>query len=194
MAEKICPYCQANNEADASFCAACGMALPRMEGTTPRVVAEGSIAATAAGQDVQGRQLKKKLKNACTALFAVAILQSLATLLVLFVLRSRYYPDGWDTASEEVQGAVQSVILTMAGIAVAFAALGFWARKSPLPATIIGLVLYLTAMIADAVMEPETIAQGLLVKAIIIAVLAKGISAAVQYRKLKAEAANTAMV
>jgi hypothetical protein len=71
------------------------------------------------------------------------------------------------------------------GVGVIFLALYFWARKQPLPAAIVGLVLFITYVVLLAVLNPATIAQGILMKIIVIAVLVNSIQAGVKYRQLQ---------
>lgn len=61
------------------------------------------------------------------------------------------------------------------GIAVVFGLLGVWARAMPLPPVIIGLVLYVGLATAAAVVNPETIKNGIIVKIVIVLGLIRAI-------------------
>ncbi|MEE2711870.1 MAG: hypothetical protein VX913_03765 [Planctomycetota bacterium] len=64
------------------------------------------------------------------------------------------------------------------GLAAIFLGLFFWSRSSPLPAMITGLAVFLVLQVVNFVIDPATIAQGLLVKALAIVALVTGIKAA----------------
>ena len=66
-----------------------------------------------------------------------------------------------------------------------FFALYFWARKQPLPASIVGLLVYVTMHLLDAIADPTAIARGIIMKIIIIAILVNAIQAGVKYRQLQ---------
>ncbi|MGC3970787.1 MAG: hypothetical protein QM775_26670 [Pirellulales bacterium] len=72
------------------------------------------------------------------------------------------------------------------GIAGAFWALALWSRKSPLPASIVGLVLYVSLHVLDAVVDPTTIAKGFIMKIFIIVLLVQAIQAGLKYRQFAA--------
>lgn len=70
-------------------------------------------------------------------------------------------------------------------LAALFAGLAVWARFNPLPAAIVGLVLFLTIHVVSAIVDPASILQGVIVKVIVIVVLAKAIQAGVRYKQLR---------
>lgn len=182
MAAIKCPHCGVENPEGGAFCESCGKALPSGAAGGPRVVSGDAIATTGAGQTVQAAQLRKQTREAVIALFAVGVLQALGGALLYFILKD----------AREVDPNVPTVVLTMSLVLAAiYGALGFWARKSPLPATIVGLVLYLSLIGVSAVIDPATIGQGIIIKLLIIVALAKGVQAGVKYRQLREEMAKT---
>jgi hypothetical protein len=70
--------------------------------------------------------------------------------------------------------------------AVIFLGLYFWAKKNPLPATIAGLVVYVSFQIAGFAMNPEIAANllGWVFRIMIIGALAKGIQSAAYEKKM----------
>ena len=72
---------------------------------------------------------------------------------------------------------------TMLIIGFVFLALWFWARSSPFPAALTALILYITIHAADAVMDPKSLANGLLIKILIILGLSKAVQSAYALRK-----------
>jgi len=180
MAMAKCPHCGAENAEGSAFCAGCGKALPSATPTGPRVVTGEAMAATSAGRSVQEDQLRKQAKQACIALFAVAVLQVLAALLLSSVLRE---------SNPRAASVVLAVLLVLAAI---YTGLGFWARVNPLPAAIVGLVLYVSLVVLDLVADPSSLARGWLIKLLIVIVLAKAVEAGVKYRQFKAQAGQSA--
>jgi hypothetical protein len=71
-------------------------------------------------------------------------------------------------------------------LAAVMGALSLWARRSPLPAVIIATATYIVVVVANGVMDPSTIAQGWIMKIIIIGFLIKGIKAALALRTANA--------
>ncbi len=183
-----CPHCGATNPSGAAFCESCGKALPAMMGSGPRVVSGDAMPQSAVGQRLVGDELAKTQKGGATALLWVAILQTLFGPVLLFVQKSKL---------EREQPGMQFEILPVAwitifGIAAAFWLLYFWARRSPLPAAIVGLVLFITVHLFDAIADPTQIARGWIMKAIVIFALAKAIDAGIKHRRLMAVANSAA--
>ena len=64
--------------------------------------------------------------------------------------------------------------------------LSFWARRSPLPAVLIATATYAVVIVANAIVDPATIGQGMIMKIIVIGLLVKGIRAALALRAANA--------
>ncbi|HEY7118619.1 MAG TPA: zinc ribbon domain-containing protein [Tepidisphaeraceae bacterium] len=188
-----CPHCGAQNPWGSTFCSSCGKALPTGMPSGPRVVGAKDFATTAAGQKLQGDELRKTAKKAAGALLAVAILQTLGVGLLFVLLQN--LPGARRGALPQ---AAQILIGAQVGVAVIFWGLWFWARVSPLPAAIVGLVLYATLVTINVVTSVSQMSQnngkpggggfggigiGWL-DIIIIAVLVRAISAGATHRKL----------
>jgi len=71
-------------------------------------------------------------------------------------------------------------------LAAVMAGLAIWAKRSPLPAVIVATATYLVVVVANAMVDPATIAQGWIVKILVIAYLIKGIKAALALRTANA--------
>ena len=181
-AEITCPHCGAANPS-AAFCQSCGKALPSAMPSAPRVTTSATgFAATGAGRALQSDELHKQAKKAAGALLAVAVIQAVFGALIVFVLLPRDLP-------AETRGVV---MVSVFGIAAVFFALYFWARRQPLPASIVGLILFVTIHLIDAVADPAALARGLIMKIIIIAILVNAIQAGVKYRQLQRQGAAAA--
>lgn len=169
-----CPHCQSPNAESATFCTSCGKALPKATGG-PRVFdSQRDSATTAAGKKAQSEQLAKTVRKSFGALLFVAIVQTLAAIIMPLTLPAQ--PEG--SSAAVVVGAILGVI------AAVFYGLAFWARKSPLPASIVGLVLFVSLHALDAVVTPESIARGLIMKVIVIVVLVQAVQAGIKAREL----------
>ena len=200
----VCPHCNAANNAGAGFCASCGKALPAASPISPRVITGDVMASTSAGMKLQTDELQKTAKSASGALMAVAIIQTVVggLLLVLFM----NIPVG---RRPPVNLAIMFV--PVLGVGAIFWALYFWSRSNPLPAAIVGLVIYVTVWVLDIVATLVTIANepsgaggpgtrsptsslssGIFIRIIIIAMLARAISAGAKHRKLLRQQAAAA--
>lgn len=178
MGTIICPHCQAENPPRAAFCEACGKAVPQ---TTDglRIVEGKQVAATSSGRAVQADLLHKAARRAVTALIAVGILQIGVGILLFLAFRNS--PHANAVAAAPTMLAILSVL------GVLFLGLGLWARKNPLPASIVGLVVYCTLVIVGVVFNPATASKSLLINILIILVLVRSVSAGVKYKKIKAQ-------
>lgn len=87
-------------------------------------------------------------------------------------------------AIDHDRGMVTLLLVTNLGLAVIYLGLWFWAKRQPFTASVVALLLFLTVIIISAVIDPKTLAQGILVKILFIAALAKAISAGSAERRL----------
>jgi hypothetical protein len=62
--------------------------------------------------------------------------------------------------------------------------LSFWARRSPFPAMLSALCLYLALIVLNAIIDPMTLIQGWLIKILFFAAMIGGIKAALRARNL----------
>ncbi|HEY2586648.1 MAG TPA: zinc ribbon domain-containing protein [Tepidisphaeraceae bacterium] len=191
MAAVACPHCTVPNEQGSTFCQSCGKALPAVAATGPRVIAGQAVAATSAGMKLQVDELHKQLKKAAGALLWVAILQTLFGALIYFLVHN--------ATAARAPAAVDATSVVIFGIAAVFWALYFWARVNPLPAAIVGLVIYVTLWALDFIVALAAMGnapagqagalaanpfRGIVIKIIIIAILVRAIKAGQQHRKL----------
>jgi hypothetical protein len=132
------------------------------------------------GRGGAGDEARKALNQSSGALFAVAALQAVCGLIALFAL-----PEAVGVPAEGPAMAIVGAVIV--GVAAVFAGLGVWARFMPLPATIIGLVLYVGITLFDLASAPELAYRGVIVKILIIVMLVKAIQAAAKYQRLMRE-------
>jgi hypothetical protein len=183
-----CPHCSADNAAGAQFCEACGMALPSAAPTGPRVLDGKAFASTAAGQRLQSEDLHAQQKKAAGALMAVAVIQTLVVGFLCFVANQNHRLDVLLRSP---------IVLAIMAVAAIFWGLFAWARWQPLPAAVVGLVLYATLLAINVVNSVSQLSHnngrtptglgGLgigWIDIVILAVLSRAISAGIKYRKM----------
>jgi hypothetical protein len=171
-----CPHCgSTDNHPGTLFCHACHKALP-IPGAQPRLV-EGNVRpATATAYQVQAEALTAQSGKGSGALLTVAIIQSVVG-AILYLAASK----APGANATEITAASVFVI----GIGVVFFVLYAWSRHHPLPANIVGLVLYVLVHLGDAMADPTALSRGLIFKIIIISVLCRAIAAGMKQRDLR---------
>lgn len=148
------------------------MALPK-EATKARIIGTGGASARSElARNRHVKELDKAAKSGSTALFVVATVQ-----LVFGIILGSMMED---------KDAGQALIIASVALGVYFGALGFWARHSPLAALVVGLVSFVGLHVVNAVIDPMTIAQGLIMKVVVIYFLVKGVKAAMEAKKIRA--------
>ncbi|MHC4983491.1 MAG: zinc ribbon domain-containing protein [Planctomycetota bacterium] len=178
-----CPHCGAENAEGAAFCEKCGKALPSSAPSGPRVVAGKDIATTEAGQALQMDQLRKQAGRASGILLGLAGLQVVVGAIFYFAFR-----DSPDVNTDQLRAGV-IVVLVLGGV---FFGLGFWARVSPLPAAIAGLVIYATFSVIDVILSGQYAPFVIGIKVVIIVLLIGAVTSGAKYRQIKAQAAASA--
>ncbi len=157
--EHYCSKCNNEIKINQKFCTNCG--YPEF----------GSISdkATFNSNEVQNyyklKEAPKKIKSARTSLFVISGISFLYGLIMFF--------SNDDSAS----------LITSAILSIIYLVLGYWSQQKPLIALVLGLLVYLTIMVLNGIIEPSTIYKGIIIKVLIIAYLGKGINSALHLRK-----------
>jgi hypothetical protein len=152
--------------------------------------------ASGVGRVLQAESLDRQARSAGRIMAWLGGLHLAIAAIVLIVAMAM-------TASPQgAHGAVSSSALLGMGvvigiIAIIFLGLSFWARVTPLPAAITGLVIYSTLTVVDLLLaidsSPEGFsARGLVVRFVVIGCLAKAVSAGIKHRALLREASAAA--
>lgn len=175
MSAVACERCEAVPEAADVYCRGCGWAIP-FESSGLTMIGKGKLASTPAGRVVQLGEARRLVRTASRSLFAIGILQ-LAFLALLVVL---FY-----TMSPTASGLSPVPLITMGSLACSFFVLGVWAWRSPLPATIVGLCLYISMWIVDIMIDPAALFRGILIRLIFIILLSRGVQAALNATRLE---------
>jgi len=142
-----------------------------------------------------------QLRSARTAMYFIGGLTILANLFVTFAAASmvesqlaaevdQLQKQGLELDMGQLDeikaGAIRStqlVAVGFMGVGIIFCILGGYIYKYPVPCTVLALVLYLAGAAISAMIDPATVASGLVIKIIIIVVLAKAIQSALAYRR-----------
>lgn len=180
----VCPHCGGRNAGSPLFCGKCGKAVPAAVRTGPRVVSglgEEDMPTSTAGREMLGGHLNKEMKKAGWALLAVAVVQTVMGPIIL-IAKVSAMEGGHPGMVYRVKPVAWLIIF---GIAAAFWGLYAWSRRSPMPAAIVGLVLYVTLLVVDAIYDPSTIVQGWLVKGFVIVALSQALVAGVKARRME---------
>ena len=175
-----CPACSAVAKPYDRFCGKCGQAMPTAE----------------------HYQAQKHVKHATGAIKILAVLFLIFGILMYFVTKgqadaslaklegadagSTYDVQGKTYTAQELREALEwepkSVLIVNLVLAAIMAVLAWWGRRAPLAAVLLATATYAVVIVANAIADPTTIGQGIIVKIIIIAFLVKGIRAALALR------------
>jgi hypothetical protein len=92
----------------------------------------------------------------------------------------------WEEAKAHDRGQVKLLLAINIGLSAMFLGMWVWARRNALAASVTALLVFITVIGVNAVVEPKTLAQGIIVKIFFIAALAKAISVAQAERRAAA--------
>ena len=206
-----CPQCSADVAAGEKFCASCGAGISVVDGV---VRAQDPAPANMPPQVVHldGSERDARIGKARKWLVIVAV----TTLLYGFIfyainkdevekqihqaeaqianvdpeVRDQLMKEQtgmtWDEAVAHDRGRVNLLLFVNIGLAIVYMGMFFWAKRNPLAATVTALILFITVIALNAVDDPKTLAQGIILKIFFIGALAKAISAAQEERRLQA--------
>jgi hypothetical protein len=181
-----CAACGTGAKPYDRFCGKCGKPMPSAE----------------------DHELQKNVKSATGAIKVLAVLFVIAGIAFFFISKSgadaalltlegmdpaSTYPTPIDGRSytvgelrKQIAWEPWSLLIINLIVAAIMLALSFWARRAPLPAVLIATATYVVVIVGSAIADPATLAQGWIVKLIIIVFLVKGIKAALALRSARA--------
>jgi hypothetical protein len=125
---------------------------------------------TGLGSIVQSEMIKQ-LRTAKIVLLIVGVLSVVVNAGFMIYLSDRLSPLGY------------TIFIASILEGVAFIVLGLLVYRYPVPATLLGLILYVADKVVCGVINPESIPQGLLVKIIVIVLLVIAVRTAFSYQK-----------
>ena len=176
-----CPACNDEIQLLDEYCAKCGHAL----GTPARFLNLGSV------------------KGATNAIRLLAVLFAIFGVIMFFVMRDTTQTaltnlaqfddevvlepiDGVTYTAGELRKRVvwehRGVLIVNLLLSAIMLVLAWWSRRKPLAAILIAAAIFAAVQVIGAIIDPATIVQGVLIKAIIIVVLVKGIKGALSLR------------
>ncbi len=112
----------------------------------------------------------KSIKNARMALFVVAGLQLLFGIIMGLI-----------------QGGEMDLYIIVFSIVVAaiFIGLGLWTKSKPYTAIVTGLIVFICLHLIDAIYDPSSIKNGIIMKILVIVYLVKSINDAKEAQEMK---------
>jgi hypothetical protein len=173
-----CPSCKAEIQLLDEYCARCGHAL----GTPARFLHRHSV------------------QSATSAIWVLAVMFALFGIVMFFLLRDTTHTalqnlaqfqdhevlepiDGVTYTAGELRKRVvwehRGLLVVNLILAAIMVVLAWWSRQRALPAILIATAIFVVVQVTGAIMDPKTLVQGLVVKAIVIAVLVRGIKGAI---------------
>jgi len=164
------------------FCGKCGQAMPTAEDYRRRTYVKSATSA---------------IKWLAGIFFVFGIIMFFATQAQVATALEKI--QGMDAAAQfptPIEGKTYTVgelrkrlewepwgVLAVNGVLAAIMiGLALWGRRSPLPAVLIATATYAVVIVTNAITDPTTIAQGWIVKLVIITFLVRGIKAALALR------------
>jgi hypothetical protein len=185
-----CPACKAALRQGDAFCESCGKALPSAEALVQRAaVVQGNSAVGglsilfllsggamyAAQRSAANKALEEIAGYAAEAPLAAPIPGVAAT--TFGELRT------------QIEWEATSVLLVNLVLAAVMFGLWRWGKQKPGPAIIVAFCTFVVVLVTNAALDPKTIAQGWIVKFIVITYLVRGLKAALAERSSRATAA-----
>jgi hypothetical protein len=186
----FCAKCQAPLDAGAQFCGECGAAVKH--GIKPKRSLAEIRRNVERGKNVrQINEGRKMLLWVAVAMFVIGILAYVLAYSQIHQAESLRDHDAL-LNDAEIQGRVMHVVLVLVVVgnmlpAAIFFGLYMWAKSSPLPAIIAGLVTHVTFTIATVAFNPQVALAPMfwLIRIAILTALAKAIQSAMHEKKMR---------
>jgi hypothetical protein len=202
QASPLCSQCQAPLQTDDQFCQSCGASLVP-ESAAPAAAAAVPSLSPAPFADLASHHTGREVQRASRWLIILAVLFAIfgtffgmkakseadtALDQISFLDDSHTLPvDGETYTVAELRQKVKQEVWLIFGanyfLAVIMVGLFFWAKRNPLSAMVTGLAIYLAVIVLNAIIDPKTIVQGILIKFIFIGAMVGGIKAALAERE-----------
>jgi hypothetical protein len=153
-----CAQCQHANARSLKFCESCGASLADV------------AAAERMADESEAAVMLLEVKKAQGAIGIVAVLQVVVALVYL------------------AMGTVDTTgVVVMVGIGGVFGGLWVWCKTNPLAASIVGLLVFTSLHLTEAIIDPSTIKSGIFIKIFVVVVLVKAIAAGLKHREFVRE-------
>jgi hypothetical protein len=173
-----CPACKSEIQLLDEYCGKCGHSL----GTPARFMHRHSV------------------QGATKAIWFLAVVFALFGILMFFLMRdtteaalANLAPyadsemlepiDGVSYTAGELRARIlwehRGLVAVNLILAAIMVVLALWSKRKALPAILVATAIFVVVQVAGAIADPKTLMQGILVKAIVIAVLIRGIKGAI---------------
>lgn len=148
----------------------------------------------------------KQVRRASRAIIALAALFTFSGVAMYFITKAKgdstlltlrpfpedmVYPDlinGKSLTIAEVRAMIERESLEVLAhnllLGAMMAGLWLWSKRAPLPATIAALALFATVHVGNALADPASVFNGMFLKIIGIVILAQGVRAALEARRI----------
>jgi hypothetical protein len=206
-AARPCPKCQASMAPGENFCPACGF---KLQSTPEEKQARFDTLRTIS----ENQKNLQKIRSGRGWILAVSIIMLVSGFILYFVgceqvekeirpieaqmakatAEERAAFDAkvkektgmtWDQAVAHDRGMVTALFVTNLILAVVYFGLWIWAKGQPFPAALIALLIFLAVQVVNLILDPKMLAQGWLIKVLIVAGLGSAVSAAYKHRKMQ---------
>jgi hypothetical protein len=205
-----CPACHAAVEPSHKSCFNCGADLA--QAAPPSPAAQPTIARLQSLQEKQTH--RRKIHSGRGAIMAVAILTFLGGIVLFFIGQNQietevakvekqiasFTPEqharfeesiqaksgmSWAKAVSSSRGQVRMTLATNMALAVMYFGLWLWAKKNALGAALVACIVYMTVIVASAIVDPSSLGQGIVMKGFIVVALVSAVSSAYKFRRLE---------
>jgi len=159
-----CAHCFQSLTAADKYCRHCG--FPQQGSNTEK----RSFIDQVHLKKVDLTKAQHKVRNAAATLYVIAGFTALYGLIVGLGMQ------------EDVSLMIGNIV-----IAILYLVLGLWSQEKPFIAILCGLILFITFILLNAFLEPDTLYKGVIVKLIIVVFLIKGVVSARQANRIISE-------
>jgi hypothetical protein len=121
---------------------------------------------------------KQTVKSGRGYILAIAIIQLVLGFVFFALTRAATV-----NAPIKNQAVLLSGAITVSALGLIYIGLWMWAKYAPFAAALVALILYVSVLALDAVVAPEQIAQGILIKILFIAGLSKAVKSGYALKK-----------
>ncbi len=188
MSTAVCPHCAVTNDMAGDFCASCGLALPSVAPTGPRIITRKGTATTIAGQKLQSGELLNTTRRAARSLLSIGIINLAFGALYIFMIVTLYGGN-----LQRVTPAFLASTAAMLTAGALYMAMFWWANYNPLAATLVGLGVYLLRWVVDIWIQTTLVSSTStnqnynygIVRIFMVIYLIRGVGAGWKHRQLE---------
>lgn len=173
-----CPECKAELKEGQAFCENCGARL--QEGVIRREAQPRTVFPVS-------EQHKKHLRAARVAIMFVAVVTVIVAIVFWFILQNeieKVKNNPMMFLNEDAVAMQKVAIASTFVLGLIFFGLFFWAKSNPFGASLTALLIYVASIIVSLGLDPESLPKGIIIKAIIILALVRGVQAGLAFKRL----------